>query len=308
MMITNVLLILFSTFFNSDRKTIVASKLEKVQWGGISAVLADLHCMEDLLRSPVQWKYFINLCGQDFPLKTNLEIVRQLKVYAPLNCIASYPVNGSRFQNRFKYKYYSPSLDKSPKIMVPHHLKGKPPFTLYKGDTYIAATRKFIDFVINSNISRTFLAWLNDTLIPDEYFTLSLNRLPEAPGGYEIPSNESNVRFRRWVRNRSLPICSGKYVRCLCIFNSGYLQFLRKRPELFVNKFHYDFDPVAMQCMEELLENRTRHPEQLRSDVDYFPITNYSWQQKKNRTCGIDMQLRTLTSHGHVTKQPSRHL
>ena len=156
----------------------------------------------------------------------------------------------------------------------------KPPFSLYKGDTYIAATREFIDFVVNSTISRTFLAWLNDTFIPDETFTLSLNRLPQAPGGYQISSSESNIRFRRWNWRRSLPKCFGKYVRELCIFNAEYLQFLRKRPELFVNKFHYDFDPVAMQCMEELLENRSRHPEQLRNDVEYFPITNYSWQHR----------------------------
>ena len=236
--------------------------------------------MEDLLRKPVQWKYFINLCGQDFPLKTNLEIIRQLKAYAPLNCIASNPSFGTPFELRFKYKYYSTSLNEPPKIIRPRQRKGEPPFILYKGDTYIAATREFIDFVVNSNISRTFLVWLNDTLIPDEIFTLSLNRLPQAPGGYKIRSNESNVRFRRWYLRNSLPKCSGKYVRGFCIFNAEYLQFLRKRPELFVNKFHYDFDPVAMQCMEELLENRSRHPEQLRNDVEYFPITNYSWQHR----------------------------
>ena len=256
----------------------VASKLEKVQWGGISGVLANLHCMEDLLRRPVQWKYYINLCGQDFPLKTNLEIVRQLKAYAPLNCIASNPSLGTSYEIRCKYKYYSPSLDEPPKITIPPQQKGKPPFQLYKGNTYIAATREFIDFVVNSNISRTFVAWLNDTFIPDETFTLSLNRLPQAPGGYDIPSNESNVRFRRWHSSNSK--CLGKYVRGYCIFNAEYLQFLRKRRELFVNKFHYDFDPVAMQCMEELLENRTRHPQQLSNDVENFPITNYPWQQR----------------------------
>ncbi len=236
--------------------------------------------MEDLLRRPVQWKYFINLCGQDFPLKTNLEIVKQLKAYAPLNCITGNPVDDSRFEHRYKYKYYSASVYNPPKIIVPHQLKGQPPFKLYKGDTYIAATREFVDFVVNNNISRTFLAWLNDTTIPDETFTLSLNRLPQAPGGYKIPSGENNVRFRRWESNKTLPPCVGNYVRDLCIFRTGYLQFLRKRPELFVNKFHYDFDPVAIQCMEELLENRTRYPEQLRNDVENFPIASYSWQHR----------------------------
>ncbi len=42
-------------------------------------VQADLNCMADLYNSSTKWKYFINLCGQDFPLKTNLEIVRMLR-------------------------------------------------------------------------------------------------------------------------------------------------------------------------------------------------------------------------------------
>ena len=36
-------------------------------------------CMDDLLKSHIKWKYFINLTGQEFPLKTNLELVRILK-------------------------------------------------------------------------------------------------------------------------------------------------------------------------------------------------------------------------------------
>ena len=31
------------------------------------------------------WKYVINLCGQDFPLKTNLDIVRLLKSFHGYN-------------------------------------------------------------------------------------------------------------------------------------------------------------------------------------------------------------------------------
>ncbi|XP_072016186.1 beta-1,3-galactosyl-O-glycosyl-glycoprotein beta-1,6-N-acetylglucosaminyltransferase 4-like [Amphiura filiformis] len=97
----------------------IASKLEKVQWAGISVTLADLHCMEDLLRHPIPWKYFINLCGQDFPLKTNFEIVQQLKAYNGHNCISGYPVEkGSRYEIRYQYKYFSPSLNSPPALVM----------------------------------------------------------------------------------------------------------------------------------------------------------------------------------------------
>ncbi|GFN80848.1 beta-1,3-galactosyl-o-glycosyl-glycoprotein beta-1,6-n-acetylglucosaminyltransferase-like [Plakobranchus ocellatus] len=47
----------------------VASKLERVVYAGFSRLVADLHCMEDLLAHPIPWKYVINLPGQQFPLK-----------------------------------------------------------------------------------------------------------------------------------------------------------------------------------------------------------------------------------------------
>lgn len=50
-----------------------------VVYAGWSRVQADLNCMADLYEYSTKWKYFINLCGQDFPLKTNLEMVRMLR-------------------------------------------------------------------------------------------------------------------------------------------------------------------------------------------------------------------------------------
>ncbi|RXM96113.1 Beta-1,3-galactosyl-O-glycosyl-glycoprotein beta-1,6-N-acetylglucosaminyltransferase 4 [Acipenser ruthenus] len=57
----------------------IASRLESVQYAHISRLQADLNCLSDLLSSPVQWKYVINLCGQDFPLKPNFELMSELK-------------------------------------------------------------------------------------------------------------------------------------------------------------------------------------------------------------------------------------
>lgn len=58
----------------------VASQLESVVYASWSRVQADLNCMQDLYRLNAGWKYLINLCGMDFPIKTNLEIVRKLKL------------------------------------------------------------------------------------------------------------------------------------------------------------------------------------------------------------------------------------
>lgn len=54
-------------------------KTIKVAWGQFSLLRAHLNCMEHVLSMSKRWKYYINLTGQDWPLKTNLEIVRILK-------------------------------------------------------------------------------------------------------------------------------------------------------------------------------------------------------------------------------------
>ncbi|GCC41256.1 hypothetical protein chiPu_0025211 [Chiloscyllium punctatum] len=69
----------------------VAAKLEWVTYAGWSRVQADLNCMKELLESPVPWRYFINVCGQDFPLKTNRQIVCSLRALNGFNVIESDP-------------------------------------------------------------------------------------------------------------------------------------------------------------------------------------------------------------------------
>lgn len=52
-----------------------------VVWGTFSVLEPELVCMKRLLRRSKKWRYFINLTGQEFPLKTNWQIVRILKAF-----------------------------------------------------------------------------------------------------------------------------------------------------------------------------------------------------------------------------------
>ena len=65
----------------------LAPRMINVYWGRFSVLEADLICMEALYNHKTKWKYFINLTGQEFPLKTNYELVRILKFYAGGNDI-----------------------------------------------------------------------------------------------------------------------------------------------------------------------------------------------------------------------------
>ena len=67
----------------------MVSQAVDVVYAGWPRIQADLNCMADLYNSSTKWKYFINLCGQDFPLKTNLEIVRMLRSLKGRNSLES---------------------------------------------------------------------------------------------------------------------------------------------------------------------------------------------------------------------------
>ena len=70
----------FSNVFMTARRIVV-------RWGRFSVLEPELICMEALLRRNKKWKYFINLTGQEFPLRTNYELVRILMTYNGANDI-----------------------------------------------------------------------------------------------------------------------------------------------------------------------------------------------------------------------------
>ena len=73
------------------QNVLMASKQISVKWGEMSVLEPELICMQDMWKASnssdksKKWKYFINLTGQEFPLKTNYELVKILKAYKGAN-------------------------------------------------------------------------------------------------------------------------------------------------------------------------------------------------------------------------------
>ncbi|XP_060607647.1 beta-1,3-galactosyl-O-glycosyl-glycoprotein beta-1,6-N-acetylglucosaminyltransferase-like [Ruditapes philippinarum] len=67
----------------------VLNKRVNVTWGEMSVLEPELLCMKELLTRNKRWKYFINLTGQEFPLKTNYELVKILQAYNGSNDVES---------------------------------------------------------------------------------------------------------------------------------------------------------------------------------------------------------------------------
>jgi hypothetical protein len=72
----------------------MSSRSIPIQWSEWSLVEAELVCMKDLVQFS-NWRYHINLTGQEFPLKTNLELVQMLTAFNGSNLLEA--INKKRF-------------------------------------------------------------------------------------------------------------------------------------------------------------------------------------------------------------------
>ncbi|XP_066448595.1 beta-1,3-galactosyl-O-glycosyl-glycoprotein beta-1,6-N-acetylglucosaminyltransferase 3-like [Eleutherodactylus coqui] len=244
----------------------VASKRELVVYASWSRVQADLNCMEDLLKSSVAWKYVINTCGTDFPLKTNAEIVKALKLLNGKNNMESERPPSYK-KRRWEYEFtIVDSIVKQTKI------KKKPPpinIPIFSGNAYVVLTRDFVQSLFKNSIAKKFLEWANDTFSPDEYIWATLHRLPEMPGSvpshikYDKSDLNALARLVKWVglggdmeQGAPYPACSGKYRRQVCVYGTGDLHWLAQQHHFFANKFDPRVDDHAIQCLEEYLRHK----------------------------------------------------
>ncbi|KAM4809044.1 beta-1,3-galactosyl-O-glycosyl-glycoprotein beta-1,6-N-acetylglucosaminyltransferase 4-like [Rhinophrynus dorsalis] len=245
----------------------IASKLETVTYAHFTRLQADLNCLSDLQKSPVQWKYVINLCGQDMPLKSNFELVTELKKLNGGNMLET-----SRPTDLKKQRYtYHHEIQNVPSFMAmpvkTSVTKDPPPgnIQIYVGSAYFILSRQFINFIFDSTLVRDFLSWSEDTYSPDEHFWATLVRLPGVPG--EIPRTQGDVtdldsrtRLVKWnyLEESLYPSCTGIHIRSVCIYGSAELRWLIKSKHWFGNKFDPKVDPVLIKCLIEKLEQQQK--------------------------------------------------
>ena len=227
---------------------IVILEREKVVYASYSLVRAELKCMEAVMKSETNWKYYINMAGQEFPLRTNLEMVTILKAMRGANDIETYdhPVFLDwRVQSSFSV--FGNSLAETGK-------KGKFRYKIdiSKGSAYGLFTKGFVDLLLNDRVAKEVREYFNDTFAPEENVWATLNTLPWAPGGYSMEVRHLLGTFmsRAVIWSGDSPKCHGKFVRGICVFKSGDLAWLVKQPEFFANKFDQTFDQNVLNCLE----------------------------------------------------------
>ncbi|NXA49941.1 GCNT3 acetylglucosaminyltransferase, partial [Nothocercus julius] len=243
----------------------VASRLENVVYASWSRLQADLNCMQDLLQSPVPWRYLLNTCGTDFPIKTNAEMVHTLKLLQGRNSMESEKPSTLK-QERWRYHHevtHSIFRTATKKAPPPH---GSPMFT---GNAYFVAARAFVEHLFQSPTVQQFLEWAKDTYSPDEHVWATLNRMPGVPGAvpynnkFELSDMNAVARLVKWQylegdtsKGAPYPPCTGRHQRAVCIYGAGDLPWILQQHHLLANKFDPLVDEAAIQCLEEHLRQR----------------------------------------------------
>ncbi|KAL7054257.1 hypothetical protein AAHC03_026240 [Spirometra sp. Aus1] len=219
-----------------------------VVWGDYTVLEQELVAARMLLQMG-KWKYFINLTGQELPLKTNLELVLALRMLNGSNIVEA------SLKNRLKFR-------------IPRH---RPSFPLIwlKNTVYVALLREFVEFMLNDKRAlevRDMLINYSYHRHPDEQFygTLVYNTQLGAPGAcpglykngkvnQDFAQYEGMLRYKIWS---SRP-CPTKFVRWICILGSQSLPDLITSPYLFANKFHENYYPEGYSCLEFAIANRS---------------------------------------------------
>ncbi|XP_051871395.1 N-acetyllactosaminide beta-1,6-N-acetylglucosaminyl-transferase-like isoform X3 [Pristis pectinata] len=235
----------------------LASRMEPIVYAGMSRLEADIRCLTDLLQLKTGWKYVLNLCGQDFPLKTNLEIIRHLKTFKGKNITPGVlPPDHAKIRTKFVYKQVlSPN---NSFVIRTKKLKSPPPhnITIYFGSAYYALTMEFVEFILKDKRALDLLNWSRDTYSPDEHYWITLNRIPGVPGSMPAAGWKGNLRVVKWSDRKDHDGCHGHYSRNICIYGLGDLKWLSEKDGLFANKFELHSYPPTLECLEYRILNR----------------------------------------------------
>ena len=229
---------------------IVSTKIENVIWGHVSLLNAQLNCFRDLLlyRSRVPWKYAFNLNGLELPLRTNRELVEMLQSQ-PVNTsiVETWPIHDRVDKSRLTYRAHLltlPITNVRAVFLSSEKLTSMPSSLdlsdIYKSSCFIAATPNYVQYMLESELSKNLLSFLQNVSCAEEYFYATLYNHKLTPGGrYQSGKGEKYappfvVSMSVWMQaivNRRI-YCHGSVVHGYCHFS---VRDLKSMFSLFVN-------------------------------------------------------------------------
>jgi hypothetical protein len=219
---------------------IIESK--KALWGGYSLVDAELRGMAKLLAMSSSWTHYINLSGQDFPLKSQAYIRDFLRANPRRQYIRALDQRAIRPDtlNRVSHMFVE-ALGRMFRTPVSRpFLKGATPFI---GTQWKVVTRSFCQFAVHHPSADRFKTFYRRSFIPDEAFfqTLMMN----SPNQGEVMNDD--LRTIDWVPDGEIKLRPRTFVTVDALR-------LTLSPDLFARKFDMNEDAMIFDLIEAHLK------------------------------------------------------
>lgn len=212
---------------------------ENVIWGGYSMVQAELNGMNYLLKLSIQWDFFINLSGQDYPLKSQKIIRAYLSENRGSNFIkiADQLAIRPETMNRIENHFVETENGFSDVTYKRAYLKDVIP---YIGGQWMILTRECCEFICNSGEAKKFEDYYNNTLIADESFfqTVLMNT------SFDGLLINDDKRAIIWIPDGDIKLRPKT-------FTEDDVKFLLEGDNLFARKFDDNIDNNIIDNMEK---------------------------------------------------------
>lgn len=207
-------------------------------WGGYSLVEAELRGMELLLSTNHNWTHYINLSGQDFPLKTQNYIRQFLRAQPGKQFIRAVDQAQVRPEtiNRVD-SYFIESFGKIIETNIARDfLADAQP---YIGTQWKVVTRDFCEFVCHDPRVDRFKEFYKNSFIADESFfqTVLMNHFDHNHIVYD------DLRMIDWVPDGDVKLRPRN-------FGIGDMRSLEQSRDLFARKFDSHDDPLIIGLLE----------------------------------------------------------
>jgi hypothetical protein len=227
-----------------------------VTWGGWSVTSVELQAIKTLLDSDAKWQYYINVSGQDYPIKSIESMKANLQAQWPRNFVEV--LSFARMQ---EIDADDPHLNRSLVFDVFGRLVRTPlrlPFPTsidikYKGSQWHMLTREFCAWVLADPMTKRIQKLVKYTWAPDELFFQAL--IMNSP--YRDLRAEHYGRGIIWPGNTPSPKT----------FTMKDYDWLSASKALFARKFD---ESVDRQVLEHLASDHG------------FPVPRFSEGNKNN--------------------------
>jgi len=210
-------------------------------WGGYSLVEAELRGMTRLLEMDSHWSHYINLSGQDFPLKSQ-NYIRQFFAANPgkqfiraLDQAKERPDTMNRISHVFIEEHGKMTATGVARSYLPGH-------TPFIGTQWKAVTRSFCEYVCHDPRVERFKAFYRKSFIPDEAFfqTVMMNSIDHG-----IVMND-DLRMIDWVPDGDIKLRPRNY-------DEMDFEQLRRSTDLFARKFDAEDKTEILSLLEKHL-------------------------------------------------------